>query len=90
VALDFRTGIPNTFTETEVLLRDGSRLRAQHDSGVPSTDVAQQGRRLAAKFTALVDPVLGNARTARLIESIGRLDTLPDVRGIMRLCTGRD
>jgi 2-methylcitrate dehydratase PrpD len=90
VALEFRTGIPNTFTETEVTLRDGSRLRAQHDSGIAATDVAQQGRRLATKFSALVDPVLGNARTARLIEKIGQLDTLPDVRGIMRLCAGRD
>ncbi|MFL5279744.1 MAG: MmgE/PrpD family protein [Rhodopila sp.] len=90
VTLDFRTGIPNTFTETEVLLRDGSRLKAQHDSGVPATDVAQQGQRLEAKFSALVDPVLGTAHTARLIDKIGRLDTLADVRGIMRLCAGRD
>ncbi|PPQ32310.1 MmgE/PrpD family protein [Rhodopila globiformis] len=90
VALDFRAGIPNTFTETEVTLRDGARLRAQHDSGVPATDVAQQGQGLAAKFVALADPVLGNARGARLIEMVGRLDTLPDVRGIMRLCAGRD
>jgi len=90
VALDFRTGIPNTFTETEVLLRDGSRLTAQHDSGVPANDVAQQGKRLEAKFAALVDPVLGTARTARLIDKIDRLDTLADVRGIMRLCAGRD
>jgi 2-methylcitrate dehydratase PrpD len=90
VALDFRAGIPNTFTETEVLLRDGSRLTARHDSGVPATDVAQQGQRLEAKFTALVDPLLGNARTARLIDKIGRLDILADVRGIMRLCAGRD
>jgi hypothetical protein len=52
--------------------------------------VVQQGKRLEAKFSALVDPVLGTARTARLIEKIGRLDTLADVRGIMRLCAGRD
>jgi len=73
-----------------VLLRDGSRLTAQHDSGVPANDVAQQGKRLKAKFAALVDPVLGTARTARLIDKIDRLDTLADVRGIMRLCAGRD
>jgi 2-methylcitrate dehydratase PrpD len=83
VALDFRSGIRSTFTETTLTLRDGSRVSAQHDSGVPAEDVTQQGRRLEAKFAALVDPVLGAERTARLIADVGQLDTLPDVRGLI-------
>ncbi len=66
-------------------LRDGSRVTAQHDSGVPATDVADQGKRLEAKFAALVDPVLGADKTAALIVDNGRFDTLADVRGLMRL-----
>ena len=83
VALDFRSGIRSTFTEATVTLRDGSVVSAQHDSGVPAEDVAQQGRRLEAKFASLVDPVLGTERTARLTADIGRLDALPDLRGLI-------
>jgi len=86
VSLDFRTGIPNTFTEIEVSLRNGSRLTARHDAGIPAADVVHQGTRLEAKFAALVDPVLGTHRTARLIADFGRLESLTDVRGSLRLC----
>jgi 2-methylcitrate dehydratase PrpD len=86
VSFDFRTGIPNTFTEIEVALQDGSRFTARHDSGIPATDVAQQGTRLEAKFAALVDPVLGTEKTARLIADIGRLEALTEIRGVMGLC----
>ncbi len=57
--LDFRPGIPGTFAQVKLLLRDGSRFTAEHDSGIPATDVTQQGERLEAKFAALVDPVAG-------------------------------
>jgi 2-methylcitrate dehydratase PrpD len=88
VALDFCSGIPNTFTEIEVSLQDGSRFSAQHDAGIPAADVAHQGQRLEAKFAALVDPVLGTDRTARLITEVGRLDRLADVRGLLALNAG--
>jgi 2-methylcitrate dehydratase PrpD len=74
VALDFRSGISNTFTEIELLLQDGSRVSARHDAGVPAQDVAAQGQRLEAKFAALVGPVLGTDRTASLIAAIGTFE----------------
>jgi 2-methylcitrate dehydratase PrpD len=86
VSLDFRTGIPNTFTEIELSLRDGSRFTARHDAGIPAVDVAHQGKRLEAKFAALADPVLGTEKAARLIADIGRLDSLAEVRGILGMC----
>ena len=86
VSLDFRTGIPTTFTEIELSLRDGSRFTARHDAGIPATDVTQQGTRLEAKFAALVDPVLGTDKTARLIAEIGRLDALADTRAMLAMC----
>ena len=88
VSLDFRTGISSTFTQIDLSLRDGSRFTAQHDAGIPAVDLAHQGVRLEAKFAALVDPVLGTDKTARLITDIGRLDELPDLRGILGLCAG--
>ncbi len=88
VALDFRTGIPSTYAEIELSLRDGSRYSARHDAGTPAADVAQQGTRLEAKFAALVDPVLGTAKTARLIADIGRLESLPAVGEMMAMCAG--
>ena len=53
VNLDFRVGVPNTFAEIELLLTDGTRLRARHDSGIAAADTALQGRRLEEKFAGL-------------------------------------
>jgi len=85
---DFRGDMPNTLAELEVLLTDGRRVTAQHDSGVPMTDVVAQGQRLEAKFTALVEPVLGAARTQALIDVVGRVDVQADMRQVMGLAAG--
>jgi 2-methylcitrate dehydratase PrpD len=57
---------------------DGTR-RAEYDSGVPASDLADQERKLRAKFTALVEPVLG-ADTQALAERIDQLRDLPSAR----------
>lgn len=87
VSLDFRTGIPNTFSEIELSLRNGATFTARHDAGIPATDLPHQGTRLEAKFAALVDPVLGTEKTARLMAEIARLDQSSDVRSMMASCT---
>ena len=86
VALDFRTGIPNTHAEIELLLTDGTRLTARHDSGLPATDSVEQGKRLEMKFAGLVEPVLGANRCAALIATINRFDQLETVASLTRLC----
>jgi len=83
VTLDFQPGIPSTFTEIDLLLTDGTRLAARHDAGVPAADVDHQGRRLEEKFAALVDPVLGTEKTARLIAQTNRLQDLADIRTLL-------
>ena len=88
VEFDFLQGQPNTIAELELELTDGSRVSARHDSGIPAADAADQGRRLEEKFTALVEPILGAARSRELIEQINRLDELLDVRHLMALCAG--
>jgi len=79
VEFDFRDGLPNTLAELELALTDGTTVRAVHDAGVPATNIAE-------KFGALVEPVLGGAKTRDLMAEIGRFDALADVRGFIRLC----
>ena len=88
VELEFRTGIPNTFAEIELLLTNGTRLTARHDSGLPASDTEAQGRRLQQKFMGLVEPILGTARATALMEEIGRFEALPNVTGVMSMCAG--
>ncbi|HME23416.1 MAG TPA: MmgE/PrpD family protein [Acetobacteraceae bacterium] len=86
VEFDFRPGWSNTLAELELELADGRRLTASYDSGVPATDIAEQGRRLEEKFTSLAEPVLGGEKTRDLIGEIGRFDTLRHLRGLMARC----
>lgn len=85
VQFDFHRDMSSTLAELELQLTDGTRVTAQHDSGVPATDVSAQGRRLEEKFTSLVEPLLGTERCEALVTRIGGLDDLADVREIMRL-----
>jgi 2-methylcitrate dehydratase PrpD len=85
VTLDFRVGIPNTFAEIELLLADGTRLEARHDSGLAAEDAAPQGRRLQEKFVGLVEPVLGSERCQALIARINEFDTLENLNELMAL-----
>ena len=83
------TFIPGAGTTKAVLtldLTDGTRLTARHNSGVPTSNVADQGRRLDDKFIALVEPILGRGKAGDLLGEINCLDTLKDVRGLMALC----
>jgi 2-methylcitrate dehydratase PrpD len=86
VTFDFRPNIGSAKAALTLELTDGTRLTARHDSGVPASNVADQGRRLEAKFSALAEPILGRGRAADLMGEIGRLDTLKDLRGLMALC----
>jgi 2-methylcitrate dehydratase PrpD len=85
LVLDFHDNWPQAAAELEVALADGRVLRASHDAGIPSADIAAQGERLAAKFDALARPALGAARTRELRETILGLDTLADVGTLTRL-----
>ncbi len=85
ITLDFQDGWPQAAAEIEVALTDGSVRRASHDAGIPSADIAAQGERLAAKFDALAEPVLGAARTRELRRAIEGLDSLADAGEIGRL-----
>jgi len=85
VVLDWQESWPQTLSELELELTDGRRPMARHDAGIPAGDIADQGRRLAAKFDSLVEPVLGPSRTRELRETIAGLDSLADIGTLARL-----
>jgi 2-methylcitrate dehydratase PrpD len=88
VAIDFQQNWPQTVAELEIALADGRRVRARHDSGIPAADIAEQGRRLAAKFDGLAAPVLGPARTRELREITAGLDDVADIGIVAQLAGG--
>jgi len=78
IDIDWQENWPQTLSELEIALTDGRRFMERHDAGIAAADIADQGRRLAAKFDALVEPVLGAPRARELRETIAGLDRLPD------------
>ena len=85
IVLDFQDSWPHAAAEIEVTLADGRVLGAGYDAGVPASDIAAQGGRLAAKFEALAEPVLGAARTRELRATIDGLDAIADAGALARL-----
>jgi 2-methylcitrate dehydratase PrpD len=85
VNFDFREDLPEAGAEIEVELKDGRKLGASFDAGIPMADIAAQGRRLAEKFDALATPVVGAARARELRETIAELDAVGDVGVLTRL-----
>jgi 2-methylcitrate dehydratase PrpD len=85
LALDFRDGWPQAKAELEVTLTDGRALKASHDAGIPSADIAAQRQRLIAKFDALAEPAVGAARARELRAAILGLDALADIGTCARL-----
>jgi 2-methylcitrate dehydratase PrpD len=83
--IEWQDGWPQTLAELEIELAGGNRVTAHHDAGIPAADIADQGRRLAAKFDALVEPVLGAPRTRELRETIAGLDHLANVGELAEL-----
>lgn len=61
-------------SEVVVETRDGRVLREIHDAGVPASDVAAQGARLANKFERLAQPVLGKAAAHSLLALVAGLE----------------
>jgi len=85
---DWQDNWPQTLCELELELVDGRRLKGRHDAGIPAADIAEQGKRVAAKFDALVAPVLRAPRSRELREMVSDLDNLADIGGLAGLAAG--
>lgn len=84
VRIELQPGWPHSRAEVDVHLIDQT-LSASHDSGLPATDLAEQGRRLELKFIGLVKPVLGRGKTTALTQAVAGLDTLGALGPIDRI-----
>jgi 2-methylcitrate dehydratase PrpD len=60
---------PEAKAEVTVETASGERFRTHHDAGVADSDLVRQGDKLARKFDALVEPVLG-PRSSELRDSL--------------------
>jgi 2-methylcitrate dehydratase PrpD len=85
VKLEWENGWPQTLCQLELGLIDGRCLSARHDAGLPAPDIAEQEARLAAKFDALVEPVLGAPRARELREMVSGFDSLTDIGHLAHL-----
>ncbi|MBV8337136.1 MAG: MmgE/PrpD family protein [Alphaproteobacteria bacterium] len=85
VRFEWQEGWPQTLCELDLELTGGRRLITRYDAGIPAADVAAQGERLAAKFDALVEPVLGAPRARELRQMVAGLDNLDDFSSLARL-----
>ena len=88
VRFEWQENWPQTLSELDLGLVDGRRLSTRHDAGIPAADIAEQGRRLTAKFDALVEPLLGAPRARELRRMIADLDDVTDVGSLARLAIG--
>jgi 2-methylcitrate dehydratase PrpD len=85
VTLDWQDSWPQTLGELEIELDGGWRVAARHDAGIPAANITEQGERLAAKFDALVEPMLGAPRTRELRGIVAGLDGVADIGELCRL-----
>ncbi|MEO5693473.1 MAG: MmgE/PrpD family protein [Usitatibacter sp.] len=76
VTVGFSEDLAMMKSTVEVETASGAKYSVTHDAGQPEADLAAQARRVAAKFTALVEPVIGAGRAEALKQRILALDSL--------------
>ena len=86
VEIKFVKGWAQTRTIVEIETIDGKTAAAEHDAGIADPSVTEQGRRLEEKFTALVEPLYGPAKTRTIIGLVNRLDSLSDIGELNAAC----
>jgi hypothetical protein len=69
--------------DVAVQLRSGETSSAEFDAGEPESDLALQARKVEAKFDALVQPVLGGERAARLKSRILGIEGEASIAGLL-------
>ena len=68
------------------VLKDGRRIEVDVDHAIGSLQNPLSDAQLEAKFTPLVTPVLGEAKTREITQACWQLAALPDVRTLTALC----
>jgi 2-methylcitrate dehydratase PrpD len=82
--------VDDTIREEQVrvaaVLKDGRRVEVRVDHAIGSLQNPLSDAQLEAKFTQLVEPVLGAAKARQITEVCWRLAGLADLRELTRLC----
>lgn len=68
------------------VLKDGRRVDVAVDHAIGSLQNPLTDAQLEAKFTALVEPVMGATRARQITQACWSLGSLPDVRVLTALC----
>ncbi len=68
-----------TVTEADIELDDGRVLSGRFDTGIPATNLADQGERLTRKFVSLTSSVLGTATAHSLARRIDDVEAFADI-----------
>jgi 2-methylcitrate dehydratase PrpD len=74
-----------TWTELQIEGQDGQRFATEHDSGIPTDNVAEQGARIERKFRALANPVIGDNRAGALCAAVMNIEEQPSIAELMQL-----
>ena len=75
------------FTEITVVLANGQTLSKHVDTGRPARGVAQQWRRLQAKFRLLAEPIIGGGPAEQIVALVAELEDAADLNPLLELCT---
>lgn len=82
--IEFVDGLPEAKAVVTITTTDNRKFTATHDAGLADSDLKRQGRKLEAKFDALVEPLLG-ARAPDLRDSLTVFGGGSDISKIMEL-----
>ncbi len=82
--IEFVDGLPEAKANVTITTTDNRKFTATHDAGLADSDLKRQGRKLEAKFDALVEPLLG-ARAPDLRDSLTVFGGGSDISKIMEL-----
>ncbi len=83
IDLDLTDDIDRSGAVVSVELKDGRRLSAEDNVGIPAQNPTEQWDRLCDKFQALAVPVVGSKRVESIIGKIADLETAGDVSTLM-------
>lgn len=81
--IEFDPALPEAKAEISVTTQTGETVTASHDAGLADRDLARQGRKLEAKFDALVVPLLGAQAAASLRAALVDFSGPADISDIM-------
>ncbi len=82
IVLEPLDNIDRMAAKVSIDLKDGRTIVAEHNVGIPATDIDRQWERLTTKFRSLCVPLIGETRTESLIEQIGKLDEADTVNAL--------